>query len=70
MSFGACSLVLEPGASAYEELMRREARLGPFVALDSTIRAGLIPDPDACRARFRRLLPSVSLVKLSDEDAR
>ncbi|MGW9283197.1 carbohydrate kinase family protein [Streptomyces diastaticus] len=70
VSFGTCSLVLEPGASAYEALMHREARLGRFVALDPNIRAGLIPDPDAYRARFRRLLPSVSLVKLSDEDAR
>ncbi|WP_436740135.1 carbohydrate kinase family protein [Streptomyces sp. BBFR102] len=70
VSFGTCSLVLEPGASAYEELMHREARLGRFIALDPNIREGLIPDPDAYRARFSRLLPSVSLVKLSDEDAR
>ncbi|MFE5074358.1 carbohydrate kinase family protein [Streptomyces halstedii] len=70
VSFGTCSLVLEPGASAYEELMCREARLGRFVALDPNIRAGLIPDPDAYRARFGRLLSSVSLLKLSEEDAR
>lgn len=69
VSFGTCSLVLEPGASAYEELMRREGRLGRFIALDPNIRAGLIDDPDAYRARFRRLLPSVSLLKLSEEDA-
>lgn len=70
VSFGTCSLVLEPGASAYEELMHREARLGRFIALDPNVRAGLIPDPDTYRARFRRLLPSVSLLKLSEEDAR
>lgn len=70
VSFGTCSLVLEPGASAYEELMHREGRLGRFVALDPNIRAGLISDPDAYRARFDRLLPSVSLLKLSEEDAR
>ncbi|MEU8710189.1 carbohydrate kinase [Streptomyces sp. NPDC048565] len=69
VSFGTCSLVLEPGASVYEELMHREARLGRFIALDPNIRAGLIPDPDAYRARFGRLLSSVSLLKLSDEDA-
>ncbi|MEE4492178.1 carbohydrate kinase family protein [Streptomyces sp. BE230] len=69
VSFGTCSLVLEPGASAYEELIRREGRRGRFIALDPNIRAGLIPDPDAYRARFRRLLPSVSLLKLSEEDA-
>jgi fructokinase len=69
VSFGTCSLVLEPGASAYEQLMRREAQLGRFIALDPNIRAGLIPDPDAYRVRFDRLLSSVSLLKLSDEDA-
>ncbi|MGW2845399.1 carbohydrate kinase family protein [Streptomyces sp. NPDC001274] len=70
VSFGTCSLVLEPGASAYEELMHREARLGRFIALDPNIRADLILDPDAYRARFDRMLPSVSLLKLSEEDAR
>ncbi|WRZ93573.1 carbohydrate kinase [Streptomyces sp. NBC_01007] len=70
VSFGTCSLVLEPGASAYEELMRAAAAQGVFTALDPNIRAGLIPDPDAYRARFRSWLPSVSLLKLSEEDAR
>jgi len=60
VSFGTCSLVLEPGASAYEELMRVAAAQGVFTALDPNIRAGLIPDPDAYRARFRSWLPSVS----------
>ncbi|MER7401400.1 carbohydrate kinase [Streptomyces sp. NPDC000070] len=69
VSFGTCSLVLEPGASAYEELMRAAAARGVFTALDPNIRAGLIPDPDAYRARFKSWLPSVSLLKLSEEDA-
>ncbi|MET7943314.1 carbohydrate kinase [Streptomyces sp. NPDC005302] len=69
VSFGTCSLVLEPGASAYEELMRKAAAQGVFTALDPNIRAGLIPDPDAYRARFLSWLPSVSLLKLSEEDA-
>ncbi|MFF3891214.1 carbohydrate kinase [Streptomyces sp. NPDC001914] len=70
VSFGTCSLVLEPGASAYEELMRTAAAQGVFTALDPNIRAGLISDPDAYRARFKGWLPSVSLLKLSEEDAR
>lgn len=70
VSFGTCSLVLEPGASAYEELMRTAAADGVFTALDPNIRAGLIPDADAYRARFKSWLPSVSLLKLSEEDAR
>ncbi|MFK0127760.1 carbohydrate kinase [Streptomyces nigra] len=69
VSFGTCSLVLEPGASAYEQLMRRAAAQGVFTALDPNIRAGLIPDADGYRARFESWLPSVSLLKLSEEDA-
>ncbi|MFF0202847.1 carbohydrate kinase [Streptomyces sp. NPDC005017] len=69
VSFGTCSLVLEPGASAYEGLMRTAAAQGLFTALDPNIRPVLIPDADAYRARFRGWLPSVSLLKLSEEDA-
>ncbi|WP_046733451.1 carbohydrate kinase family protein [Streptomyces humi] len=69
VSFGTLSLALEPGASAYEELMRGAAAQGLFTALDPNIRAGLIPDPDAYRARFESWLPSVTLLKLSEEDA-
>ncbi|MEU6066439.1 MULTISPECIES: carbohydrate kinase family protein [Streptomyces] len=69
VSFGTCSLVLEPGASAYERLMRTAAGQGLFTALDPNIRAGLIPDADAYRARFRSWLPSVALLKVSEEDA-
>ncbi|MFI6036857.1 carbohydrate kinase [Streptomyces sp. NPDC051315] len=70
VSFGTCSLVLEPGASAYEELMRTAAAQGVFTALDPNIRPGLIADADAYRARFKSWLPSVTLLKLSEEDAR
>ncbi|MFE1309520.1 carbohydrate kinase [Streptomyces sp. NPDC058755] len=69
VSFGTCSLVLEPGASAYEELMRTAAAQGLFTALDPNIRTGLIPDADAYRARFKSWLPSVTLLKLSADDA-
>ncbi|MBL1097155.1 carbohydrate kinase family protein [Streptomyces coffeae] len=69
LSLGTCSLVLEPGASAYEALLRREAERGVFTALDPNIRTGLIADADAYRARFRGWLPYVGLLKLSVEDA-
>ncbi|WP_432038730.1 carbohydrate kinase family protein [Streptomyces cucumeris] len=69
LSLGTCSLVLEPGAGAYEALLRREAGRGVFTALDPNIRTGLIADPDAYRARFRGWLPYVGLLKLSVEDA-
>ncbi|MGW0581906.1 PfkB family carbohydrate kinase, partial [Streptomyces sp. NPDC002920] len=69
VSFGTCSLVLEPGATAYEELLRAASAQGVFTTLDPNIRPGLIPDADAYRARFKSWLPSVSLLKLSEEDA-
>ncbi|WP_267241337.1 carbohydrate kinase family protein [Streptomyces sp. PR69] len=69
LAVGTCSLVLEPGATAYEALLRREADRGVFTLLDPNIRPGLIPDADAYRARFTRWLPSVSLLKVSEEDA-
>ncbi|MFI9758556.1 carbohydrate kinase [Streptomyces sp. NPDC051963] len=69
VSFGTCSLVLEPGATAYEELMRTASARGVFTTLDPNIRTGLIPDADAYRARFKSWLPSVTLLKLSEEDA-
>ncbi|WP_052411342.1 carbohydrate kinase family protein [Streptomyces sp. NRRL S-118] len=69
ISFGTCSLALEPGASAYEALLRREAGRGVPTVLDPNVRPGLIPDADAYRARFTGWLPYVSLLKLSEEDA-
>lgn len=70
LCLGTCSLVLEPGASAYEALLRREAGRGVFTLLDPNIRPGIVPDADAYRARFRSWLPQVTLLKLSVEDAR
>ncbi|GGT65618.1 MULTISPECIES: carbohydrate kinase family protein [Streptomyces] len=69
LAFGTCSLALEPGASAYEALLRRESRRGAFTLLDPNIRPALIPDPAAYRERFTAWLPYVSLLKLSAEDA-
>ncbi|MEU9864154.1 carbohydrate kinase [Streptomyces sp. NPDC047971] len=69
VAFGTCSLALEPGASAYEELLRHAAEKGALTLLDPNIRAGLIPDAAAYRARFVGWLPYVSLLKLSEEDA-
>ncbi|MFJ6936236.1 carbohydrate kinase [Streptomyces sp. NPDC101132] len=69
LALGTCSLVLEPGAGAYEALLRREAGRGVFTLLDPNIRPGLIADPEAYRARFLGWLPYVSLLKLSEEDA-
>jgi fructokinase len=66
LSLGTLSLVLEPGASAYEQLLRQSDVL---TVLDPNVRPVLIPDADAYRARFASWLPHVSLLKLSEEDA-
>ncbi|MEV7615430.1 carbohydrate kinase [Streptomyces sp. NPDC089799] len=69
LALGTCSLVLEPGASAYEALLRRESAHGLLTLLDPNIRPALIADPEAYRSRFRSWLPYVSVLKLSEEDA-
>ncbi|MFJ3882451.1 carbohydrate kinase [Streptomyces sp. NPDC090077] len=69
LALGTCSLVLEPGASAYEALLRRESRRGLLTLLDPNVRPALIADPAAYRERFLGWLPYVSVLKLSEEDA-
>jgi fructokinase len=69
VSLGTLSLVLEPGASSYEQLLRDHAGNGGLVVLDPNIRPVLITDPAAYRARFASWLPDIGLLKLSIEDA-
>lgn len=69
LCLGTLGMVLEPGATTYEKVLFREAERGVFIALDPNIRADLITDADAYRARFESWLPSVGLLKVSDDDA-
>lgn len=69
VSLGTLSLLLEPGASRYEVLLRRHARRGRLTVVDPNIRPVLVSDPDAHRARFVSWLPDIGLLKLSVEDA-
>jgi fructokinase len=66
LSLGTLSLLLEPGATTYETLLRRHRGL---TVLDPNIRPAMVSDPDGYRARFTSWLPDVSLLKLSVEDA-
>ncbi|MER6665919.1 carbohydrate kinase [Amycolatopsis japonica] len=68
LSLGTLGMVLEPGASTYETLLRRESARGVLTVLDPNIRAALIEDPAAYRARFQSWLPHVRLLKISDDD--
>jgi fructokinase len=69
LSLGTLGMVLEPGASAYESVLRRESERGVLTMVDPNIRAQLIPDAAVYRARFASWLPSIGVLKLSDDDA-
>lgn len=69
LAFGTLSMVLEPGASVYERLLRRSHSEGRLTLIDPNIRAGVIDDPDAYRRRFASWLPDLDIVKVSDDDA-
>lgn len=70
LSLGTLGMMLDPGAAAYETVLRRESRRGVLTALDPNIRPQMISDPDGYRARFRSWLPDVRLLKMSVQDAR
>jgi fructokinase len=67
LHFGSISLVLEPGATALETLMRRESGRR-VISLDPNVRPGLIVDRDAYRRRFEGWVGLVDIVKLSRAD--
>lgn len=69
-SFGTLSLVLEPGASAYEALLYEAHARGRLTMVDPNIRPAVISDPDAYRRRFRSWLPAIDILKVSDDDAK
>ncbi|WP_158881777.1 carbohydrate kinase family protein [Amycolatopsis anabasis] len=69
LSLGSLGMVLEPCATSYEAVLRRESARGVLTALDPNIRADFIADPRAYRARFESWLPDVRLLKISDDDA-
>lgn len=69
LSLGTLSLLLEPGATTYETMLRRHSGRGGLTVLDPNIRPVLVRDPAAHRARFASWLPDIGLLKLSVEDA-
>lgn len=69
-SFGTLSLVLEPGASAYEAMLHEAHARGRLTMVDPNIRPAVISDPEAYRRRFRSWLPAIDILKVSDDDAK
>jgi fructokinase len=69
VSLGTLSLLLEPGASRYERLLREHSGAGGLTVLDPNIRPAMVTDATAHRDRFASWLPDIGLLKLSIEDA-
>jgi fructokinase len=67
LHFGSISLLREPGASAYESLMRREHG-HRLVSLDPNVRPGLIHDRAAYVERLEGWVSLADLVKVSRAD--
>ena len=65
--FGSISLVLEPGATTLEALMRRESRKR-IITLDPNVRPGLINDRHTYLQRFQSWLEHVDILRLSTAD--
>ncbi|HUV15155.1 MAG TPA: carbohydrate kinase [Pelolinea sp.] len=67
LHFGSISLVLEPGATALETLMKRESRK-KVLTLDPNVRPALISDVENYRLRFSRWVSLVDILRLSQVD--
>lgn len=74
-SFGTLSLLYEPGASMYAGLLHRARSAGKLTMLDPNIRPAAIDSTsgditaDGFRDRFRSWLPSVDILKVSEDDS-
>lgn len=69
LHFGSISLLREPGATAFETLLLREAGRR-LVSLDPNVRPSLIQDRDAYRTRLARWIAAADIVKVSAADLR
>lgn len=67
LHFGSISLVLEPGATTLETLMKRESR-SRILTLDPNVRPALISDKEAYRQRFLKWISLVDILRLSAAD--
>lgn len=64
---GSISLVLEPGASSIEALVRRESGR-VLVSYDPNVRPSMIPDKEEFRRRFESLCAMAAIAKASVAD--
>ncbi|MFY2786954.1 carbohydrate kinase family protein [Rhodococcus sp. MALMAid1271] len=75
LSFGTLSLLYEPGASMYAGLLHRARAAGKLTMVDPNIRPAAIDSTsgditaDGFRDRFRSWLPSIDILKVSEDDS-
>jgi fructokinase len=65
---GSLGLVVEPMAAELEHLVHHQLPEPVLLLFDPNWRSQAIPDPDAHRARIRRILPRADILKVSTED--
>jgi fructokinase len=66
---GSIAFFCPPGAAAVGELLRTAHESGVVTTLDPNVRPALVGDRDAAVRHLEATLPSVDVLKLSDEDA-
>lgn len=66
---GSIAFFSRPGAVAVGELLRTAHESGVVTTLDPNVRPALVGDRDAAVRHLEASLPSVDVLKLSDEDA-
>lgn len=67
LHFGSISLVMEPGATSLETLMKQESRKR-IISLDPNVRPSIISDKAAYRDRFEKWIGLVDILRLSMAD--
>jgi fructokinase len=66
---GSIAFFCHPGAAAVGELLRTAHESGVVTTLDPNVRPALVGDRDTAVRHLEATLPSVDVLKLSDEDA-
>jgi fructokinase len=66
---GSIAFFCNPGAAAVGELLRTAHESGVVTTLDPNVRPALVGDRDTAVQHLEATLPSVDVLKLSDEDA-
>lgn len=66
---GSIAFFCHPGASAVGEVLRVAHESGVVTTLDPNVRPALVGDRDAAVRHLEETLPSVDVLKMSDEDA-